>query len=228
FGLVCQALRRGMGKFLHDPELKLYFTIIAVSTIAVSAGLSYGGLQGSAAAIQTVSIMTTTGFVTADSAAWPLFCKMILFSLMFVGACSSSAGGGLKVVRVLMVFKLMGRGVFVRLHPNAVVSIKLYDQTMPGDMVSKAASFVFLYAVVFFAGSLLVSFDTPDLVSGVSAAASSLGNIGPMLCEAGMSTDYTVFSPFSKLVLSLLMVLGRLELFTPLILFTPGFWHPGR
>ncbi|MCL1982918.1 MAG: TrkH family potassium uptake protein [Clostridiales bacterium] len=228
YSLICQALRRKAKTILRDPELRLFIAIAAVSAMAIGADLAFRGLGSLAAVVQAISILTTTGYVTADAASWPLFCIMVLFLLMFVGACSSSAGGGLKVVRIIMVFKLIGRGVFIRLHPNAVVSIKLLDQAMPSDIVSKAANYVFLYIVVIFAGSMLISFDAPSMMSGISAVASSLGNIGPMFSEAGLSTDYTVFSWPARLLLALLMLIGRLELFAPLILFTPGFWNPGR
>ena len=234
FTLYYLAARRGLRELLNDSEFQLFILIIVAAITTISTMLIANDVFDSTlhtvkyAAVQVVSIVTTTGYVAADFNSWPFFCKMILFSLMLVGGCSSSAAGGMKIIRVLIVFKLISRGIFIKLHPNAFVSIKLYDKRMSGDVVSKTVSFVFLYIVVIFAGSILISLDNIDMMGTVSAVVSSLGNIGPMLSESGLATGYAIFSYPSKLLLSLLMLMGRLELFTVLMILTPGFWTQSR
>ena len=219
FTLYYSAFRHGLRVFRQDSEFKLFIILILGSFAMVFVGLMMNGTFESDheaagyAAVQVISIATTTGYAAADFGAWPLLCKMALFFLMFVGACSTSVGGGIKAIRALYVFKLITRGIFVRLNPNAIVSVKLYDKAMEGKTLSRAASFVFLYIAAVFTGSILISLDNNGVINSVSSVVSSLGNIGPMFSETGQQIDYSVFSYPSKLLLAILMLLGRLEFF---------------
>ena len=218
FPLMYLALSRGISEFAENTEFKLYIGIIFAASASIFAGLIYNSTfefayeAAAGSVLQTLSIVTTTGFSAAAFNSWPLFCKMILFMLMFVGGCSYSAAGGLKVIRILTAFKLMTRGFFIRLHPNAFVSIKIFDKTMQGFEVSKVAYYIFFYISIIVAGVVLISLDTTDIMTCISAVVSSVGNIGPMFCESGSPTDYSIFSNPSKLLLALIMLAGSIEL----------------
>jgi trk system potassium uptake protein TrkH len=146
------ALQNGVRNFLRDSEFKLYFLIFAVSSVLIAAGLLLDGNYatfGEAlrySSFQSISILTTTGFATADYIFWPTFCQIMLLLLFFIGGCSSSTAGGIKVIRVFVMMKLIKRTIGMKLHPSAVVTVKVNgNKTLPGDTVSGIASFVFLY-----------------------------------------------------------------------------------
>jgi len=227
-------LNNGPKQLLHDSEFKLYFIIAAGSSVLIAIGLMAGGEYenfGQAfryASFQAVSILTTTGFATANYVFWPTICQMILFMLCFIGGCSASTAGGLKVIRVSVILKLIKRTTALKLHPNAVVTVKTNDKLLPSDTVSNIASFAFLYMSLFFSGGLLLSLEGFDLMTCFSASASCLGNIGPGFGDVGPVLNYSIFSDAGKILLSFLMIAGRLELFTLLMLFSRKFWNPYR
>jgi len=219
FNLYYLILRRGaagLRAFSADAELRLFTAVLIVSCALINADLILNDTFDSsvetagASVVQTISILTTTGYVRTDFNAWPLFSAMILFSLMFVGSCGSSPGGGLKVVRVLLLFKLIARGILIRQHPNAVIQIKFSDKAVSREALSKSAGYFFLYVSLIAAAAILISPDGLGLLRSAGAAASALGNIGPMFCENGAPLDYSEFSNSSKILLSLLMLSGKL------------------
>lgn len=234
FTLYYHVLRGHWKEFFSDSELKFYLVIFGSAVLLIALNLWLSGSYGSPGQslrysfFQSASIMTTTGFASANFDLWPNFSKMVLFILMFIGGCSSSTSGGIKVVRVLLLFKLMKRGLAVRLHPRAVVSIKLGEKPIPADTISAVANFVFLYFGVFFAGTLLLSLENFDLITTASAVASCLGNIGPGFNLVGPMLNFSLFSDASTLMLAIIMLIGRLELFTIILLFTRQFWNPDR
>ena len=219
---------------LQDAELRLYAIITAVSASAVALYLFLSGSFDSlgeavrCSLFQCVSVLTTTGYCTTDFDLWPSFPKTVLFLLMFVGGCSSSTGGGIKVIRILVLFKLIRRGVLVRLHPNAITKIKLKDKVLSIDTVQSIAGFFFLYLLLLAAAALLIAAGGHDMATAVTAAASSIGNIGPGFNEVGPVMNYGFFSPAIKIMLSFVMIAGRLEIYTLLMLFSPRFWNPNR
>jgi len=153
---------------------------------------------------------------------------MILFILMFIGGCSFSAAGGMKVVRFALLLKLIRRGIAIRLHPKAVISIKLNGKPIPADTVSAAVNFVFLYFGVFFTGMILLSLENHDPITTASAVAACLGNVGHGFGLVGPMVNYGLFTDASTLMLAVIMLIGRLELFTIILLFTRQFWNPDR
>ena len=177
---------------------------------------------------QVSSILTTTGFATTDFNLWPTFSKMLLLMLMFIGGCSSSTGGGVKVVRILVLLKLIKRGIATRLHPNAVVTVKLNNQTVPADTVTAIANHAFLYIAVVFISTLLITLNNFDLVTCFTSVLTCIGNIGPGFELVGPASNFSFYAAPSKLLLSFLMLAGRLELFTLFILLTPRFWNPNH
>jgi len=227
------ALRSGIRTFLHDSEFKLYSLIFVLFSVMIATGLLVQGEYdtfGEAirySSFQTVSILTTTGFATADYIFWPTFCQITLLLLFFIGGCSSSTAGGIKVIRVFVLIKLIKRTIGMKLHPSAVVTVKVNDnKILPGDTVSGIASFVFLYIFLIFAGSILLSLENIDLLTCFTATASCIGNIGPAFGEVGPMLNYSFLSEGSKMLLSFMMIAGRLELFTLIMLFSGKFWNP--
>lgn len=234
FTLYYYLLRGNWRELLADSELKCYYTIFGSAVLLIALNLWFSGSYHSMgeslrySLFQSASIMTTTGFASADFDLWPTFSKMVLLILMFIGGCSSSTAGGMKVIRILLLFKLMKRGISIRLHPRAVISIKINDKPIPADTISAVAYFAFLYFVIFFAGTLLLSLENFDLITTATAVAACLGNIGPGFNLVGPMMNYSLFSDASTLMLAIFMLVGRLELFTIILLFTRQFWNPDR
>ncbi|MGI6736519.1 MAG: TrkH family potassium uptake protein [Anaerovoracaceae bacterium] len=234
FNLYYLALARQPSVFRHDAEFRMYMLIIGVVTLLCTLDLLGTGVMHSvgsalrAALFQVVSILTTTGFSSADYTLWPTFCMMLLFLLFFIGGCSSSTAGGIKVVRVTVLLKLMKRSFSLRLHPNAFFKVRLNHRQIPSDIIQQICSFTFLYIITVLAAGLLISIDGNDLITNFSAAASCVGNIGPGFNAVGPAGNYSIFSPFSTCTLAVCMIAGRLELFTFFMLVTPKFWNPSH
>lgn len=232
FNLYYLAFKRGFSVLLHDSELKLYICIfIAFSgfifvTLLISGCYTSSKLAFTDSLFQVASILTTTGYSTADYEGWPAVCQMLLLLLMFIGGCSSSTGGGIKVVRVLVLLKLIKRGIATRLHPNVIETIKLNGKTMPSDTVSAIASHLFLYLVMIFAGAFIISFENADIITCFTSVITCIGNIGPGFGAVGPAENFGALTDLSKYVLSVYMLAGRLELYTLFILLTPRFWNP--
>lgn len=177
------------------------------------------------AIFQVVSIMTTTGFATTDFNVWPESGKMILLMVMFVGGCAGSTGGGIKVVRVLMLLRHGRAELFKTLHPRAVRSIKFNNKTVSDEVVNSIVSFVVIYLFVFFVGALILSVLGMDIITSITASIATLGNIGPGLNLVGPMGTFASIPPLGKLVLIANMWIGRLEVYTVIVLFTPEFWN---
>ena len=152
---------------------------------------------------------------------------MLLF-LMFVGGCSSSTGGGLKVIRIMVLFKLIKRGISTRLHPNVVESVKLDGENITNDTASAIVSHAFLYVIMVFVGAFIISFENADLITCFSSVITCIGNVGPGLGAVGPVDNFGVLSDLSLYTLSVYMLAGRLELYTLFIVLTPRFWNPNR
>ena len=234
FNLYFVAIRSKFKNIFRDGEYRAYLMIIFGSTIVLTIQLLYFGPKNSFleslrhSFFQAVSILSTTGYTTSDFNIWPTACKSIIFMLMFIGGSSSSASGAVKTVRVLVLLKLIRRGIYKRLHPTAVVPIKLNNKNVSSNSVSNITSFLFLYISLLLVSTLIVSLDQVDIMTAATAAAACLGNIGPGFEMVGPMSDYSFFSGPIKLYLSFLMFAGRLEIFTVLLLFTAKFWDPDR
>ena len=230
FSLYYDLGKRRFKQIVMDAELRLYLGILLAATLLVSLNL-YGNVYVSAgetvkqAFFQVSSIMTTTGYATADYDLWPAFSKGVLFFLMFVGGSAGSTSGGIKVIRFLVAGKVIKREFARTLHPQAATPITINGKVTSPDVVKGVASFYLLYLAVFVLGSLAISLENIDPFSAMSAVAATLGNVGPGFGMAGPMQNYALFSPFSKVMFSFFMLLGRLELFTLLLVFTPRFWR---
>jgi len=175
-------------------------------------------------AFQAASIITTTGFGTADYEVWPPFALGILFALFFVGGMAGSTGGGVKVVRVLLILKNSFREFRQLVHPRAILPLRLDHQVVSDSIMRNVLSFIVLYVGLIGAGTLVMGFMGLDLWSAFSATFSCVGNVGPAFGAMGPTENYTHVPAAGKWVLSILMMAGRLEIFTVLLLFTPAFW----
>ncbi len=174
---------------------------------------------------QVFSIQTTTGFVTADYELWTFLAQYLLLILMFIGGSAGSTGGGIKVIRIYVVFKFI-LGEFVRLlHPQAVVPVRVRGAPVPRDVVMNILGFFALFVASFVIGVGLIAMTGEDIVTSIGAVAATLGNVGPGLGNVGPIDNYSQISSFGKWTLSALMLLGRLELFTVVILFSPAYWR---
>lgn len=234
FNLYFVLARHGLKEFFGDLELKFFLVIISSFTLLIALNLyatnAFDTLMASFrySLFQVASIISTTGFATDNFDLWPTFSKMGLLILMLIGGCSSSTGGGMKVIRIVVIFKFIRRGINLRLHPNAIVQMKFGDKSLPIDTVSAIASFIFLYVIALFFGTILITLDGYNLITSFSAVAACLGNVGPGFDLVGPVMNFSLFSDGSKLLLSFLMLAGRLELFTICLLLTRRFWNPTK
>ena len=186
----------------------------------------YGKLEASFrhALFQVVAVITTTGFVTSDFAGWSPFLTMLFFGLMFLGASSGSTSGGVKISRHLILIK-NGFLEFKRsLHPNAILPLRYNHSVVKKDVVVNILAFFMLYLILFIIGAAVLSTQGLDFISSIGGSAASLGNVGPALGSLGPSFNYEHITGFAKIWCSFLMLVGRLELFTLLIIFSPYFW----
>jgi Trk-type K+ transport systems, membrane components len=223
-------LKRDFRPIIKDEELRFYLIAYFVSTAAVAVNLTgkiypdfWSSLRFSS--FQTASILTSTGFASADFNVWPAFAKIILLLLMFVGASAGSTAGGIKCVRILLLFKIIRREISRLIHPRSVKVVKIDGRAVDEKILSGVSSFFFLYIAAAAAACLVISAEGKDLITTVSSVAASLNNIGPGFGEIGPLGNYSGFSYFGKMVLSFLMLLGRLEIYPLLLLFTPNFWR---
>lgn len=215
------------GKFkaaFRDVELKVYLIIIAAASIFIAIVLyanNYYNVGDSLrySVFQVVSIITTTGYGTADYDLWPECCKFIIFILMLIGGCAGSTGGGLKVIRIILLGKLIHRGAKRKLHPNNVFPISLGNSVLSDDIVIDACGFVALYAFIALAASFLLSLENIDFLTNISSVISALSNVGPGFNLVGPTCNYAFYSSASKILLALLMIAGRLELYTMFVIF---------
>jgi trk system potassium uptake protein TrkH len=231
FNLYYDLLKGRWKSVIKDNELRLYLGILLFAVVFIALNLRLTNTYDSTfqafvhSFFQSSSIMTTTGFASTNFDLWPTFSKMVLFFLMFVGGCSASTAGSIKVVRILVVLKLIKRELFQKLHPRAMVAIKINNSPIAPDKISSILSFVALYFLLFFGGTLLLSIEDFGLVTSASAVAATLGNVGPGFEAVGPIMNYSLFSPFSTSVMTFLMLCGRLELFTVILMLSPGFWR---
>ena len=179
------------------------------------------------AAFQVGSIITTTGYATVDFDKWPQLSRTIMVLLMFIGACAGSTGGGIKVSRIMMAFKEAKKEMAAVIHPRSVKVIKYEGKVLGHPVLRSLNAYLILYALIFAVSVLLVSLDNFDFATSFSAVAANFNNIGPGLSTVGPSSNFSMLSDLSKLVLIFDMLAGRLELFPILVLFSPGTWKKG-
>lgn len=217
---------------LADEELRLYGLILVVSTSLITLSLllqgGYNNLFKAVtdAAFQVATLISTTGYATTDFNLWPAFCKMILILIMFTGAMSSSTAGGIKIIRVLSIFKMFKREVRVRLHDNIIDDVKYNGTKISGEVMIYMLSFVITFLLTLGIGTIIVSLRSDaDLITDFTAVLSCISNVGPGLAQVGPIENFHFYSDFSTFVLALIMIIGRLELSTVLIMFSRYYWN---
>jgi len=232
FNLYYFLLIRRWREVVSSEELRAYLIIVfsAVILIAVNLLRIYQSFFTSLrySFFQVASIITTTGFSTADFHLWPTFSKVILVTLMFIGACAGSTGGGIKVARIVLLCKTSLHDMRKMLHPNAISTVHFEGKPQSEKTLRSVHLFLTVYLLVFCASVLLLSLEHSDLVTTFTAVAACLNNIGPGLEVVGPMGNYADFSVLGKLLLSLDMLLGRLEIFPILLLFFPSIWKRSR
>ena len=228
FNLYYFLLIRRFRDVFHSEELRTYLLIVAASVLAIAVNISHL-YQSFAASLryaffQVSSIITTTGYATADFNAWPAFSKAILVILMFVGACAGSTGGGMKVARIVILAKTSVCDMRKMLHPNAVATVRFEGKPIGEKNIRSVHLFLTVYLIVFTISCLLLSLEEMDLVTTFTAVAACMNNIGPGLEVVGPMGNFAAFSPWAKVLLSFDMLVGRLEIFPMLLLFAPSIW----
>ncbi len=212
---------------LQSEELRMYLIIILVSSLFIAFNIRhlFPGFQAlHQAFFQVGSIITTTGFATADFNTWPELSKMILIFLMFFGACAGSTGGGIKISRILILMKSIKKELFFIVHPRSVKKIRMDGQVIEHDILRSINVFMATYFIIIMLSILLISLENKDTVTTVTSVITTLNNIGPGLELVGPIGNFSSFSALSKFVFMFDMLAGRLEIFPMLILFMPGTW----
>ncbi|MBQ9427988.1 MAG: TrkH family potassium uptake protein [Clostridia bacterium] len=228
FLLIVRKWKQG----LKSEELRTYLSIIAAATLLITLNIRQSGLSFAdtvrTAFFQVSSIMTTTGFSTCDFDAWPAFSRVILVCLMCIGACAGSTGGGIKVSRIIILFKRAREEIQHYINPRTVTRIRLEGKTVDREVIHSTSAFLITYILIFAASVLLIALEGHDTTTCFTAVAATINNIGPGLSLVGPTSNYGFFTPFSKIVLLFDMLVGRLELFPLLLLFAPKVWKSGR
>ncbi|MEW6661159.1 MAG: TrkH family potassium uptake protein [Bacillota bacterium] len=231
FGLYYLSLRaRTLKTLWRNQEFRLYLGIILCATLVVVINI-HGKVSHTleesfrAAAFQVVSITTTTGFATADFDQWPAFSRILLFLLMFVGGSTGSTAGSVKIFRYLILFKQAVLELRRQLHPRHVCCLTVDQKPVDNNILISVLLFFFLYILIYCVGWLVLLLTGMDMTSAASAVATTLGNVGPGLGSVGPAANYAHLLPFAKVFLAFLMLVGRLEIFTVMVLLLPAAWR---
>jgi trk system potassium uptake protein TrkH len=230
FNLHFWALRGKPVYYIRNSEFRFFYCVILASVILIMAARLVGGMGFSeelfrGSLFQVVSIVTTTGFVTENYELWPFFTQFVLLLLMFIGGCASSTGGAIKNVRIYVLFKYIGCELKKLFHPRGVFPIKMENKVVPENIVLNIMGFIALYSIIFVFGVLTMTFLGLNLDTAIGSVAATLGNVGPGLGSVGPIENYAHIPVVGKWVLSFLMMAGRLEIYTVLVIFTPHFWR---
>ena len=215
---------------MRDLELRVFLFLIVVGITICTIGLVVYNDENWMQAFrdsffQVISMSTTTGYVRSPYVIWPVTCQLVLFSLVLIGGCSGSTSGSIKVVRFIVMFKLIIRGSYKRIHPRAVVPIKLEGNVVSNQVISGISGFILTYLAIFLFSSIVLSIQGFDMESTMGTVLAMLSNTGAAFGVTASAGNFTAYAPLAKLFLCLLMYVGRLEIFTILVLFTRHFWN---
>ena len=229
FTLLLLMFNGKIKKFIHDAELKFYFMSVAFFTVFIAVWLYQTSSMGAEEAFrkslfQVISLQTSTGFATADYMLWPSILWGCLLIVMIMGACAGSTTGGIKCIRMVILFKVAKNEFKHILHPNAVLPVRVNKQVISPSIVSTVLAFFFLYIIIIIIGILIMMGMGIGAEESIGCVISSIGNMGPGLGDTGPAYSWNALPDAAKWLLSFLMLLGRFELFTVLLLFTPEFW----
>ena len=228
FGLYYLLTRRRVREFFANTEFKVYIAInlVAMLLIAISILERHPDFLTALrfASFQTLAVSTTTGYATDNFDLYPSFAKILMVALMCIGGCAGSTAGGMKISRIMIVFKAAYNEIYKAFHPHAVFSVKVSSQVIEDSVIRSVLVFFGVFVLSFVAGTLVMSAIGLDMVTAATSVVATLANIGPGLGKVGAIENYAFVPWGGKLFLSFLMILGRLELFTVLVLLIPDFW----
>lgn len=216
---------------LGNIEIKMFFIIIGISSLLIALCLKLTGTYSSLwqavkdSLCQVVSFISTSGYFVCDYTKWPTFTVVILFTLLFIGGCSMSTSGSMKVIRFVVFLKLIKRGIFKQIHPRSVKAVVIDGEAVPADKVSGITTHILLYLGVFFFSCIMLSFNNFDMETTITTAIGLFSNTGMAMGEAGCTGYFGMFNSFSQFFLSLIMIMGRLEMYAVLLLFSKSFWR---
>jgi trk system potassium uptake protein TrkH len=225
-------LQRRFRDFFKEAEIRIFLlillTVLLLTVMVLWAKGTYGGFGECLrhSFFQVVAFVTTAGYTGVDYNVWPGFCKALLFAVVFIGGCSASTGGGMKVIRFAVMASLIRRNFYKRIHPHAVMPVKLGENAISAEKVSNITVFVLMYFFLFGLGTILLSLDGQGISTTASAVLAVLSNAGLGFGELSLGGSFQIFSSGGRLLLSLFMLIGRLEIFTIILLFSPNFWRP--
>ena len=223
-------VKRNFKPIKKNIEVKVLGLIIIVSTLLIALSLRISGTYTSMwqaiqdGLCQVVSFVSTSGYFVCDYTKWPTFTIVILFSLLFVGGCSMSTSGSLKVIRIIVFMKLIKRGIFKQVHPNSVKAVVVEGKAVPANKVSNITTHIILYFAIIFLSILILSMDNFDMETTITTVLGLFSNTGLALGEVGCSGYFGMYSQLSQLYMSFLMIAGRLEIYAVLLVFTRTFW----
>ncbi|MDO5712804.1 MAG: TrkH family potassium uptake protein [Tissierellia bacterium] len=226
FAVYYQIYHKKFKDIIQNEEVRFYLTLFFVAFLLITANLYFSGYNTLAmtardASFQVSSIMSTSGFVNADYDLWPSFSRYVLLVLMFIGSCAGSTAGGIKIIRIVVLFKLIKREIQKVVHPKAVLPITINGKIVPDEVVMGINSYLGIYLTIFVLSIGFITLSGVDLVSALSSVATMLSNVGPGFGQVGPTNNFANFSPIYKLYFSFLMLLGRLEFFTILAIIAP-------
>ena len=229
FSLHYYWLHRKLKPVTQNEEFKFYSILIIGFTLLITVGMLFKSNNGFEQTLreslfQVVSMITTTGFVTADYEMWGIFFHVIFFLLLFIGGSAGSTGGGIKIVRHLLLIKNSALELKRLIHPRAVIPVRYNKAAVNQEIILNIMAFLLFYIAIFIFGTLVLAFIGLDFLTSMGAVATSLGNVGPAISTVGPAENFAHIPDFGKWFLSFLMLMGRLELFTVLIIFSPSFW----
>jgi trk system potassium uptake protein TrkH len=228
FAVPYRLLTGRLSEVSEDVELRLYLLLVVLA-VGILSWILWGAASGAetvrVAAFQTVSVISTTGYATADWELWPSLGRFVIFHLLLVGGMAGSTSGGLKTLRLVLSFQALRNFVWHLTHPNAVRRVRFAGQSVADDVVSGVAVFLLVYLAIAVASGMIVSAAGYDLVTSLSGAFTALGNVGPALGALGPTETFAHLPGSAKFALMFCMLAGRLEIFTVIVLFEPHFWR---
>jgi trk system potassium uptake protein TrkH len=229
FSLHYLVLHRKFNSLKSNEEFKYYLLFILIVTIIITfihqPHVTFGIEESFRNSLfHVVSLVTTTGYVSSDYENWAPFSRILFFALLFIGGCAGSTGGGIKFVRHLLLFKNSSLELKRLIHPRAIIPVRLNGKSVSQEIISNVQAFFIFYILLFVLGSILLSIFGLDFISSAGAVATCLGNVGPGIGTVGPVNNFAHLPDLAKIILSIFMLVGRLELFTVLIIFTPYFW----
>jgi trk system potassium uptake protein TrkH len=229
FSLHYRLLLGNIKSFWRNSELHFFLAVFLIASILITINLRLHLLDSLTsslryASFQVASILTTTGYSSKDFGEWPFFSQCLLLLLMFVGGCTGSTGGSIKCFRIMLLLKQGYRELYRMIHPHAVVPVKLAGKSVSAEVMEGVWGFFFLYFFLFAISSLIMTLLGLDLITAISSVAACIGNVGPGLSAVGPAENYYHIPTLGKWILTFCMLIGRLEIYTVIVLFVPEFW----